>query len=468
MSHLLKTITFTVILAVAGCRSQYVIHENFSVPIAQTVPEPVRLPADASASLYSGLSYRDMVIQFYENRDFKLAWFDSLGNGASSDSMIYIIEKVRYSGLLPQRYHLPEIEQLRYHNGLYAIPRTDVLLTDAFLRLSSELEAGVSGSHQPDSSKADLLRMALRKKELVKMLKSVEPDHSQYKALKRALRSIVDSADFETRSRFLSGELDEFWPVDKVIERIEVNLERWRAEERLTEEGKYIIVNVPSFMLAVVKDGRTVMESRVIVGTAETPTPDITSQIECIVIYPFWHVPRRIAVEEYLPVIKRDTSFTTRNNFDVLDKKGRLLLSDTIDWKKFNKNYFPVSLRQREGKENSLGLVKFVFDNPYAVFVHDTNAKWLFKNEKRTYSHGCIRMEKAFDLAHYLLTNDISNKSKVLVEYLAREERRTISLSQPMPIYVRYFTCSVINDKLVVYNDCYGKDKKLLDALENF
>ena len=139
-----------------------------------------------------------------------------------------------------------------------------------------------------------------------------------------------------------------------------------------------------------------------------------------------------------------------------------------INWKKFNKNYFPVSLRQREGKENSLGLIKFVFDNPYAVFVHDTNAKVLFRNNMRALSHGCIRLEKAFELGHYLLTETPAKKSEQLQRYLKQEQRRTISLAKPVPIYVRYFTCSVDDKKLYVYDDCYDLDRNLYNILYGF
>src|SRR5690606_24036460 len=110
-----------------------------------------------------------------------------------------------------------------------------------------------------------------------------------------------------------------------------------------------------------------------------------------------------------------------RNNFDVLDKRGNLLQADSIDWESFSKSYFPVSLRQREGQENALGIIKFVFDNPYAVFLHDTNAKRLFRSRVRAFSHGCIRMEKAVELAHYLVTGDPGKKSKYVERFLKEE-----------------------------------------------
>lgn len=149
----------------------------------------------------------------------------------------------------------------------------------------------------------------------------------------------------------------------KKVQRIEVNMERWRYE-KMEIGHRYIWINVPSFHLQVIESGRVTMESRIIVGKPESPTPVLSSLIECITLYPYWYIPRKIAIEEYLPQIQKDTSFLTRNNFDVLDRKGNVLNPDTLDWQVYTVKYFPISLRQREGPENSLGVIKFVFDNP--------------------------------------------------------------------------------------------------------
>ena len=170
------------------------------------------------------------------------------------------------------------------------------------------------------------------------------------------------------------------------------------------------------------------MESPVVVGAPSTPTPVFSSNIECFTIFPYWYMPRKIAVYEYLRVIKLDTSFLSRNNFDVLDRTGKIQNFKTIDWKKYNENNFPFTLRQREEKENSLGIIKFVFDNPYAVFLHDTNSKKLFKHKVRAYSHGCIRLEKAVEFAHYLIGGKrTSISSRALNKYLGEQKRLTIS-----------------------------------------
>ena len=448
-----------------SCRTYQPPSSTTHQDVVVEMPGLTKLPDTSFDTVYAGLSNRESVVSFYRNNGFRLAWFDSAQRDAGADSMAWIIRNIRYFGLRPQRYHGTELASLQgtLPNN---IQRIDALLTDAFLTLLKDLGEGVSRKNEiADSSRVPLLQQAIRSRTLLRTLRSAEPSYLQYYNLKEIIRTILDTTKSTIRDKILLGEISEIDPVMKLVQKVEINLERWRTESHLSEEERYIYVNVPSFMLNVLNDGEKVLESRIIVGAPQTPTPVISSKIECFVIYPYWNVPRKISVEEYLPVIQRDTSFITRNNFDVLDRNGRVLRYDSLNWKKFNKNYFPVSLRQREGKENSLGLIKFVFDNPHAVFVHDTNAKGLFRNSMRALSHGCIRLEKAFEFGHYLLTGIPSKKSELLESYLKLEQGRTITLSKPVPIYVRYFTCSVIDQKLYVYDDCYDLDRHLYSFL---
>lgn len=218
-------------------------------------------------------------------------------------------------------------------------------------------------------------------------------------------------------------------------------------------------------MLYVFSGGSIELQSRVIVGTPETPTPVLSSTIECIVFYPYWHVPKSISVKEYLPFIQEDTAFLSQHNFDVLDKEGNVIDHDTIDWYQYNSDYFPVILRQREGSENSLGLIKFEFDNPYAVYLHDTNARKLFRKDVRALSHGCIRVELARELAHYLVTGKPGRTSDLVADYLELELRHTINLDAPIPVYIRYFTCEFKDNTLYRYDDIYDADRKLMEQL---
>jgi len=457
---------FTVVLLSSCATSKTTVNLSSTV-VAEPIVQPVvPMAMDSSAGVYRSLYRKEAVIAYYHLQDNKLIWFDSLGRISLGDSMLAIIRNVRYFGLLPQHFHLEEIEERLKFNDPQSVERTDALMTDAFFRLANDLKYGVDQhpGKEFDSVDAQLLRNIHHFGGLSSTLKSREPKFSPYVALKQALASILDTTETAVRERLLTGEVNDS-VIFKTVQSIEINLERWRRERNFVENGRYIYINVPSFMLSVVADGKNVMASKVIVGAPKTSTPEISSEVECLVVYPYWHVPRKIAVEEYLPIIQKDTSFITRNNFDVLDRRGKVLNLDSIDWKKFNRNYFPVSLRQREGKGNSLGLIKFVFDNPYAVFLHDTNAKGLFRNTVRAYSHGCIRAEKAIELGHYLLTGAVTKRSTTLEKYLGEKQRRFVSLSHPVPIFVRYFTCEMADKTLYVYDDCYDMDKEVAQCL---
>lgn len=372
--------------------------------------------------------------------------------------MLSIIRNAQYYGLSGSSYHLRELEVLMNHPSRVSAIRTELLLTDAFLSLAGDLKFGLLNSkrkRQEDTVRIRLLNHVVVEGNLKNGLESQEPVLHRYENLKEGLRQLLDSkGEYALDSASISSQ----------IRLISINMERWRRETS-SYGRRYIFINIPSYMLEVVDHDSVVIYSKIIVGTPEKETPVLSSVVECFSIYPYWHVPRKISVEEYLPILKKDTTFLRRNNFDVLDRKGKVLNPDSIPWSKFTENYFPVVLRQREGVENSLGVIKFIFDNPHAVFLHDTNAKRLFKSTNRAFSHGCIRMEKAVELAHYLVTGSLNIESKTISKYLKEKEQHWIDLRNPIPIFTRYFTCDFQNGKLNMYKDVYGKDQQLYELL---
>lgn len=426
------------------------------------IEAPLLIPKDSNDPVFVGLKNFQTVFQFYKSNHSEVGWTNDT-SAFLRDSIVTFIRTIRYHGLLPQDYHGAEINRLVNALDRNLIYRRDVLLTDAFLSIASDLKFGRFNSlNEPlenDSLNLRLLHEVLYYRTIQRIVKSHEPRHSQYHELQEALKMMIDSADSIDHFALLAGLTYDSSILHKQIQRLEVNLERWRMEVP-SLGSRYIVVNIPAYELQVIENGTVALESRVIVGKPQTPSPTLSSEIECITLYPYWHVPRKIAVEEFLPHIKKDTSFLSLNNFQVLDRKGMIVRPDTLNWKTYNKNNFPFTLRQREGKENSLGLIKFVFDNPYAVYLHDTNAKGLFKNKKRAYSHGCIRMEKAKELATYLIPTP-GRIDKILKARL----RKTINLVNPIPIHIRYFTCESVNGTLRFYEDIYEKDKAIINYL---
>ena len=464
MSRLNSYVSLTLLatgLLAASCAQKLSVSytpADESIPIER---ENLRMPSDSSHIIYTALNYPKIVYRFYQDRVFKTAWYND-SSQIMADSLFYFLRSVRFYGLLPQNYHMAELENLLYAKSPDSIYRKEVLFTDAFLSLANDLKYGrlfVALDSNKDSLILQVLENAFKHRQVKEILEDQEPVHKQYSDLKKSLGEILRSADSVDFAFLFSGMTMDSIEIHKNVQRIEINMERWRSENMKIEE-RCVWINIPSFQLYLMENGQAVMNSRIIVGKPESPTPVLSSLIECITLNPYWYVPRKIAVEEYLPEIQRDTSFITRNNFDVLDRKGNILNHDTLNWQRYTTKYFPVSLRQREGPENSLGVIKFVFDNPYAVFLHDTNIKSLFRKNVRAFSHGCIRMEKALDLAKYLVPNAEKMDLK-----LRSKERYTINIPNPIPIYTRYFTCESIEGELNFYDDVYALDKPIIDYL---
>lgn len=226
----------------------------------------------------------------------------------------------------------------------------------------------------------------------------------------------------------------------------------------------YVWVNIPSYYLKVMEGDSLVMESKVIVGTSKTRTPELYSEISNFITYPQWTVPYSIIFKEMLPQIQKDTNYLKKQNLMVVDKNDSVIYPSTINWSKLSKNKFPYLIRQRQGDDNSLGVLKFNFRNKYSVYLHDTNARWLFSKASRSLSHGCVRVQNWRDLAHYLVRNDsVKYHQDTLINWIVRQEKHVVSGFKKVPLYIRYFTCEGKNGKLKFYDDIYSEDKILAE-----
>ena len=398
------------------------------------------------------------VLAFYQANGAFLAWNVGGRPLAVADSMIDMIRGAPMYGLAPDDYRLAELEALRTEALVFrfATPqRMDILLTDAFLTMARHLSRGkqmpVGKMHAPgaDTALVTLLMKALKTGQIRESLESVEPCHPQYLALRAELQRL------QAHPAPAKADL----PLQRTLS---INMERWRWEDRMFP-SRYLMVNIPAYSMVVMEGDNKVIDSKVIVGTKDNPTPELQSTIWCFTVYPYWNVPRSIAVKEMLPRLKADPAYLNQYFYEVLDARGNVLDASGIDWKAYDENNFPYYFRQREGKDNSLGVVKFTFDNPYSVYLHDTNAPHLFGRSQRALSHGCIRVEKAKELAYYLVKHDtIYSNPQLLARYFELSKRTEVSLIQPIPIFIRYFTAWADGEEVVYYNDLYGKDGEMI------
>jgi murein L,D-transpeptidase YcbB/YkuD len=247
---------------------------------------------------------------------------------------------------------------------------------------------------------------------------------------------------------------------------IALNLDRLRKENLQAEQ--FIYVNIPAYQMRIYKKNRMIRTSKVIVGAVKTPTPLVSSKIERIITNPEWQVPRSITIDEMLPKLKSDSGFLNRNRLRLIDKKRNIVTYHQIDWNTVSDETFDLTIRQESGKDNSLGCVKFVFPNPYSIFLHDTPGKNSFSKNLRALSHGCIRVQHPELLADYLVKEFSPQSHDVdVISLINKGISREIALTIPVDIYIYYLTSEADEDlNIFFYKDIYGMDEKELKKLE--
>ncbi len=256
-------------------------------------------------------------------------------------------------------------------------------------------------------------------------------------------------------------------PLERIY-RLDANLERWRwLPESLGET--YVVVNIAGFELVLVENGEQVHRQRVIVGRPYRQTPVFSDRIRYLVFNPTWTVPRKLMIEDQLPIIRSDPEYLDRLGFKVFMGWGANQSEvdpAEIDWTELSKNNFPYQLVQQPGPQNALGQVKFMFPNQYDIYLHDTPAQSLFSRLDRTLSSGCIRLERPFELAEQLLANTNGWNMNRIEQTLATAEPATVVLAQPVPVYLQYWTTWIDQAGILQFrNDVYDRDHRLLQAL---
>ena len=230
-----------------------------------------------------------------------------------------------------------------------------------------------------------------------------------------------------------------------------------------TQKGDYIVVNIPDFRLFAYQDTQLVFNSKVVVGkkSGAKHTVIFSDFIETIVFSPYWNIPQGIITKQLLPLIKNNPSYLSEHDMEVLNNKGNLIPNNSIDWEKYT-SHFPYMIRQKPGRNNALGRVKFMFPNKYAIYIHDTPEKSLFGETKRMFSHGCIRLQQPAKLAQFLLRKNIAFNRKRINALMQGGVETYIPLKPKVPVFIVYFTAWVDRSgKLNVRPDVYRQDLKM-------
>ena len=230
----------------------------------------------------------------------------------------------------------------------------------------------------------------------------------------------------------------------------------------------YIWVNLPGYYLHVWDADTIVFTSKIICGKPETATPFITSMVSDLVIYPTWTVPSSIIRKEMLPALKKNAGYLNRKGLNLYNKDGELIDPYTVNWEKYSKG-IPYKIQQGSGDGNALGVIKFNFENPFAVYLHDTNQRYLFKKQMRALSHGCVRVQDWEKLAFFIARKDsvqantqdsLNYNTDSITSWIANKQKHHIPVQYQIPIFIRYFGCEAVNGSIKFYDDIYGEDKK--------
>jgi len=254
-------------------------------------------------------------------------------------------------------------------------------------------------------------------------------------------------------------------PVEQRLRTIEQNMQRWRSMPA-SLGARHIRVNIAGFQLEVHEGDEVVMTMPVVVGTGYRKTPQFSATMRYLIFAPYWNVPPTILREDKLPKIKADPGWLVRHHYEIVPWKkreqGAALDPYRIDWSRIDARNFPGLLRQRPGRWNPLGRVKFMLPNRHAVYLHDTDSPHLFASEQRLFSSGCIRLERPEDLAQYLLVENGDWTCDRLFDALERSSEYRVDLPEPLPVHIVYWTAWVDSaGKMQWRPDIYQRDTDL-------
>ena len=346
----------------------------------------------------------------------------------------------------------------------YVMMRKELGRLDRIIRTGGWGEAVSAGILRPGDAGAGVIQLRNRLIRMGYLNRTSRPDFtgSMEFAVKRFQRDhgldpdgIADSATLaalnvepETRRQQVIAALER---------------ERW-LNRPLGDE--HVRVNIADFHADVISSGRPVFTTRVVVGKSgsKLQTPEFSDQMTHMVINPTWYVPRSITTEEILPQLQEDPA--AEPLLEMFTQEDGIIDRSHVDFQNYTADNFPFDFKQPPGPKNALGFVKFMFPNKFNVYMHDTPQRNLFLRETRNFSHGCIRVHKATEFAHFLLDRMVDNPEEVYRRALALGDENTMLLPSPLPVHITYRTAFVGRDGRIHYRkDIYGRDGKVFERL---
>lgn len=251
-------------------------------------------------------------------------------------------------------------------------------------------------------------------------------------------------------------------PVSDRIAKLRVSLERARWILRGLGDD-FVLVNIAGARTYLFRDGEAVWRTRSIVGQRYRKTPVFRDDIKYMEINPTWTVPVSIFRRDKLPRIREDIGYLANGGYMVRNAQGESVDPSSVDWQSDNPG---VTLVQRPGPKNALGMVKFMFPNKYAVYLHDTDNRDLFNRAERNLSSGCVRIENPFDFADLIMKGAPDWSADRRDAILASGKTTRVNLPEPLPVLLTYYTAWVERGEIHFREDVYERDQQVLEALD--
>jgi murein L,D-transpeptidase YcbB/YkuD len=435
-----------------------------------------------------------LISSHYNKEDYEPVFvMDHLWNG-DLKAMVDKYRKANEHGLDPKIFQPEQLDKLidkfyaknairTTEEAYHDMAELEILAANSLINYSNALQYGIISPRKiysryfintlrPDSAS---MNRVFTVENMKAYLDSIQPKDPQYLILQKAFLDSIKAPRLskeETRRILL------------------VNMERLRWKNKPVD-NKYVYVNIPDFRLDVIDSGRSILSMKVCVGEGRNKkylntlenyndtcridnpfpheTPLLSSQIHSVQVNPVWNIPKSIATKEIIVEAAKDPYYLANKNINVYRNDKLIEDPETIDWSKVTKENSEYEFKQQPGADNSLGKIKFLFENKSNVYLHDTPAKDAFNYNMRAVSHGCVRLEKPLELAHILFRD--TTRYNLVAKEMGEDnpEPKDIGLRPKISVYITYITCwADQNGKLQFRRDVYGQDIVLYDHLKKF
>jgi murein L,D-transpeptidase YcbB/YkuD len=487
-----------------------------------------KAPARQAAALPQSQPLQEQVLRFYASRDFRPAWTGSAAAHARAEKVILTLKHADQQGLRTTDYSLSPERAAEQPKIGHDVPSYDVAITTTLLRYANDVRVGRTDPKAvyedallpPQSFDAAAeLEAALEKDRIEAFLADLPPRTPQYRALASALtryravaakggwpslshdtppqklarRLALEDARLaksehpsaaeikEALKRFqirhglpASGNLDSETvkaldvPASYRIAQIAANMERWRWLPRQMGD-RYILVDVPNQSVDYIKDGKSILHSRAIIGEdGENRTPILLTLADAIVVNPPWDIPDDIAAKAILPHLRKDPNYLATRNMVLVDAPKDDPTGTQINWRKVKGDKLPYQIREQPGPHNVLGTLMLDMPNAFDVYLHGTSNEATFGLKDRERSHGCVRVEKIEKLGELALEGSVDDPKEALKQDIAGGETQRVPLTRPILVYMLYWTAYVGKDGAVEFRpDRYDRDRPLIARLKD-